>query len=102
MSKIKKILNATLAGSMVTMAASAVAFDWDKGLIPYVGLDAQYRSMEFKKDRGNNIAAKSYPQGNIFVGLRFCDYWGVEFGYQGTNNKKRDVTLQPTDRFLGV
>ena len=87
-----------LAASSVN-AAIFEKNDWD--VVPYVGVDAQARFMGLKKDFGGNLAAKTYPQGNVFVGLRFCDYWGVEAGYESTTKRNRTATILGNDNAFG-
>jgi hypothetical protein len=70
-------------------------------LISYVGIDAQIRHMDFEKNFGGNILQHRYPQANIFAGVKFNDYFGIEGGY--TFSKKQHSTRlhQPTDLVFG-
>ena len=90
----KKLLTA-IAASVITVAGSSAAVaDMNWFFSPYVGVDAQLRHMEFKKDFGKNVSPDDYPQGNVYVGAKFCDWLGVELGYESTiGREKRAVVL---------
>lgn len=57
----------------------------------YVGVDAIYSSMKFKKDYGDNIFNKKMIPGiNVFAGHMFNENWGVEAGYEADKKMKTD------------
>ncbi len=51
---------------------------WDE-VIPYIGVDYYQVWMHTKGD-WNQLFGKTYPGGVIYVGAKFCDSFGVEFG----------------------
>ncbi len=88
--KISKVATAMLlAGSLPVSAEMCSSFN------PYVGADAQYRYMPFEKDYGGNIFKKTSPQANFYIGNRFNEYFGLEFGYSTSKKVKRNVVLTP-------
>lgn len=102
---MKKIFS-LLASSVVLLCASTVAnAGWpdfsSMGIEPYVGVDAQYRFMAFRNGYGGGVFKKQSPQGNIYVGLKFCDYLGLEAGYFASLQQSRNSTTPRGQRFLG-
>jgi len=83
-----------LAAPLVLLAASTAATASSE-ITPYAGLDAQWRHMDFTSGLGNNLFRHDFPQGNFFVGARFCDYLGIEAGYEATAKKTRTTILGP-------
>lgn len=69
---------------------------------PYVGLDAQMRSMGYVEGFGNNLFKKKSPQGNIYGGLRLNNYLGIEAGYETTPMRTRSSDIGAGERCLGV
>lgn len=63
------------------LAASSASFSLDCP-VPYIGVDFQYRHMTFKRNFGQNIFKKHSPEANGYIGLKFCDYLGIEAGYE--------------------
>ena len=68
---------------------------------PYVGVDAKWNSMRFKKTAGDNLIQKNYPQGNLFGGVKFNDYFGLELGYESTTRRNKTATAAVGDNFFG-
>ena len=104
MSKMKMKLAATVFASVASIAASSVGasvWNGDCDLVPYVGIDAQWRHMSFKKDFGKDQTAENYPQGNAYVGLKVTPFFGVELGYESTTNKNKNSTVLGRDRTFG-
>ncbi len=91
----KAILGAVLLGLSLPVLA-------DQNLVPYVGADAKWNQMKFKNSAGGNVIAKNYPQGNLFAGLKFNEWVGVELGFENTAKKNRNVTLPGGANFFGV
>ncbi len=58
-----------------------------------LGMDAQVRSMPLQQGFGSNIVKKSYPQGALYGGIKFNDYFGLELGYQRSITAKRKERL---------
>lgn len=80
------------------MSTSVQAIEWK--LSHYVGFDAQWRHMPFKKNFGDNVFPKDFPQGNAFFGLKFNDYFGVELGYLQSIERRKKVSI--SGPLLGV
>lgn len=60
---------------------------------PYGGVDIGMQHFGFKSGYGDNLFAKNLPKGNLFVGINFNNYFGLEGGYESTIEKKRNATL---------
>ncbi len=90
----KSTLLAASAASLIALTASTAATaDIDWNVSPYVGADVQIRHVKFGHHFGNKRFKKNYPQANLFAGIKFCDFLGIELGYETTTNKSRTVTL---------
>lgn len=94
---MKKIVVGVLAS--VIGINSVAASGWD--IQPYVGLDAQVRHMSFKQGFGDNMFKHYSPQGNVYGGLKFSRYVGLEMGYEFTQTRSRDSKLSAGDVSLG-
>lgn len=97
---MKHRINQAAAGILLAVSLPATA-EMVSGFNPYVGAEAQYRHMPFEMNYGGNIFKKKYPQANFFVGNRFNEYFGLEFGYNTSKKKTRDVTLLPGQFIAG-
>ncbi len=86
---------------VLLIGATSVMAD-DSGLTPYVGLDAQLRHMSYKSGFGGNLFNHNYPQGNVYVGLKFNNCIGIEVGFTGGPKRSRDTVLQFGDVNLGT
>lgn len=71
-------------------------------LVPYVGADAQWRHMEFKKGAGKDQTKSNYPQGNIYLGLKLNQYLGLEAGYERAKTLKKDARVLGSDTIFGA
>lgn len=81
-----------LASSLVVLAAQSstamAGFDccsWS----PYVGADVAWRHQGIQRDFGGNQVKKDFPQGDIYAGLKFCDYLGIQAGYEATTSRRK-------------
>lgn len=67
-----------------------------------------YMGVNFKqnwiKPRGdwNKLFVKEEPGFNVYAGWRFHPNFGVEFGYEWTDNKPKAFIVQPGNTLLGV
>ncbi len=86
---------ALLVAPVVMLAASAATAETQWGVTPYVGADAEWRHIGLQRGAGKNLFSHDYPQGNIYAGVKFNEYVGVEVGYEATERKTRTVTLGP-------
>lgn len=96
---------ALLAAPVIALAASSSANssewgDWSS-VKPYVGVDAEWRHMNFKRGYGDNVFKRNTPQGNAYVGVRLSDYFAIEAGYQAAKKKSRSCAIKQGDLLLG-
>jgi len=98
---VKKRL-ALITTSAALIASSAVHAENQWGLTPYVGADIQSRHMNWGKNLGDNLFAHHAMQGNIYFGVKFSEYFGVEGGYESSAKKTRTVTASPGDVLTGT
>lgn len=68
---------------------------------PYVGADAQVRSMGLKKGYGKELTTDNYPQGNIYAGLQLNEFLSIEGGFETTWSKTSTATLLGNQMFFG-
>lgn len=66
---------------------------------PYIGADLQDRRLGWKND-ASDVFSKDAPQANIYGGLQFCDFLGLEGGYEASLPKTRSGQIG-TNSFLG-
>lgn len=77
------------------LLGSSAAYGFD-GFSPYVGLEGIWQYTALKNQVTDNVnirrsaLPKSYWGGNIFLGGRFCDMWGLELGYSLTTKRSRN------------
>lgn len=69
---------------------------------PYIGADVGIKTLQFEEGYGDNLFAASLPFGNIFVGFKFNEYFGIEGGYESTTTEKRENSLYYGDKALGI
>ncbi len=82
MSKLKLLLPLIL----ISGASNALQGTYD--IDGYAGLEAKIRKMEFKKNFGKNVFEDSkYESLNTFAGFKLNKYFGVEVGYELSDNK---------------
>jgi hypothetical protein len=96
---IKGVFSASV--SLLAFGASASNLSDQFDVVPYVGADAQRRSMEFKQDYGKNLTKQNYPQGNVYLGLKLNQYVGLEVGYEFTKTLKKSTTANGTEIRFG-
>src|SRR5438094_598341 len=85
---------------MLAASNSVSADPW--GLSPYVGVDAEIRYTDFKRGFGNNLFRHNFPQGNLYAGLQFNDYFGLEVGFEATKKLNRTRTVVPGEIVNGI
>lgn len=79
---------------------TASVFAFVENVNPYFGFDLQNRNMGYKAEAAK-FFKKDLPQISLFLGSRFHDNFGVELGYQQSQKKKKDTTLNPGDINIG-
>lgn len=81
----KRVLQASAIGLGIALSFSCLAADASKHL--YLGVDQQIRHLVFENNYGGNLLSKNYRQNNLFVGVKFNEYFGLETGYQWTDRR---------------
>lgn len=105
---MNKILTFTIRSTvrlmiyLLIITSSSLSYASDVYLKPYLGIDAQFRFMSFREGFGAKNFRNRYPQANIFGGLKFCDYLGIEAGYFSSVDLTRNSTFGPNEVNLGV
>lgn len=94
------ILLIILAITFNTLPILATPYLNLSNIVPYIGLDAQWRYMDFQKGFGQNLVKPNYPQGNIYLGIKFNPYVGIDAGYERTISKTRRTTLLGGDTWF--
>lgn len=72
-----------------------------KNLKPYVGIDQQVRHIQFDSGFGDNLFHKNYLQSNLFAGIKFNEFFGVEVGYEWTYRRTRSARVPEGEILLG-
>ena len=99
--------NLLLASSLTVCAAMPVfsyAFpELDLGAVqPIFGVDVQHRNMEFQEGFGENLWKQTYPQTNLYAGMRFGRYFGFVLGHENSKTRTQTVNLSVGETFLGL
>jgi hypothetical protein len=70
----------------------------------YAGYDAQIRQMPFKKNFGSNIfKGNRYEGHNIFFGIKYNEYVGIEIGFENSRIKNiHNSYMRPGDYLFGT
>lgn len=100
-SLIRKTTKASLFFSLLLAATHSHALGTLVNLDPYFGFDAQIRHITWQSNLGDNLFKKNYPQGKVFGGFRFCDYIGLEAGYEATVPRTAKNVLSNGSLILG-
>jgi hypothetical protein len=96
-----KVKLSLLVMAAALMAGTPVVASY-KDVTPYIGMDAKWYRMPFKKGFGDNLAESNYPQINGFVGVKLNEFFGVEAGYEVSANKTRDALVNDGDTYFSV
>src|SRR5579872_3435923 len=67
---------------------------------PFLGVDIQERDMDFQERFGDNIWADDFTQFDVYGGIRIFHYLGLSVGYEKSNTKDRDFTINDGDTYL--
>lgn len=86
---------------MLAATTSTFAIEHPLEPTPYVGIDAQMRHMSFDRGFGRHIFKKHYPQGNVFVGLKFKDCVALELGYEFSKTQRHAKNYYTGDVVFG-
>ncbi len=92
-----------LLAATTFMSTQTLASEYSYCLEPYIGLDAQARRMPFHKNFGDNVFQhRFYPEFNMFAGLKFNDYLGLEVGYEFSKHQKNTKNVLPGQIVFGA
>lgn len=69
---------------------------------PILGADLQHREMKFEDGFGDNLWKETYPQINLYAGLRFGTYFGLVVGHENSKTRSQTVNLAVGETLLGV
>ena len=100
--KYKLIINGLLSSTILLSSTNSYANMPKLNLTPYGGVDVGMQNFGFKAGYGDNLFKKQLPKGNLFAGVKFNDYFGIEGGYESTIDKKKDATVNGNNLFLGT
>lgn len=70
-------------------------------IYPYIGADYQFRETPFHSGQGDNIFDSQFQQGNLYLGVRFLDYFGLEVSYAKSTIKNEFAHLGTNNVALG-
>lgn len=95
------IAKTILICALAITAANSQASQFMLMASPYVGADVEIRHIDWASNLGSNVFKNNYPQGKVYGGLRFCDFIGIEVGYEATIAKTAKNTLPVGGIYLG-
>lgn len=72
------------------------------GFTPYLGVDAQWRHLDFQHQLGKDLFEHDYPQGNVYLGIKLNDFLGIEAGLESTVRKNRTTLIDVGETPAGV
>ena len=73
---------------------------WLDGVCPSAGIDSKVPYMTGRRD-WNNEFPRFYPGGNVYLGLKFHRYFGLELGYGQSAVQTRTRVFTPGQTFFG-
>lgn len=85
---------------MLAASSSLAAMQWQ--FDPYVGADAQWRRTNYRAGFGNNLFAHTFPEGNVYGGFKFHEYFSLEGGYEVARSRTRMSILTTGDIAAGM
>lgn len=62
-------------------------------LNPYLGVDASVRYFNHDHTFGNNVFYRNYPEADIYLGLRFNEFFAIEGGYKATITQTKTTSV---------
>lgn len=81
---------------MVVLAAqstAALAEGFVDCVSPYIGADVAWRYQGFQKNLGGNLSKRNFLQGDVYAGLKFFDYVGLQIGFEGSPSQHRTTNF---------
>jgi len=83
-------------GSLLAAGSASAMFD---DISPLIGVDYYHAWTKGKNDY-SQVFPKSYPGFTVYLGAKFCEYWGLELGFDSSGRKKKDFTLASGTSFF--
>ncbi|MCS5707823.1 hypothetical protein CC99x_002780 [Candidatus Berkiella cookevillensis] len=105
MHALKKCLLKFLPTALLILLLPSVthaAYFFGYPIYPYLGLDLQYRETPLHKGQGDNIFASQFHQGQLYTGVRFLEYFGLELTLSKSNIKNEARVFGGNNVVLGV
>jgi hypothetical protein len=68
---------------------------------PFIGIDLGQSRLELQQKFGEKMFRKNSTSYNLFAGLNFNQYFGMELGYQKDNTRRSNATLVAGDFIPG-
>lgn len=75
---------------------------WYEGICPFAGIDYKANYTSGKRDWRSQFPNRMYSFINGYVGIKFHDNFGVEFGLEQSNKKKMTQVFGVDGRFFGL
>lgn len=97
---MKKKLGLLCSVLALSTASTAMAGLSDLCLQPYAGVDVSIRHLGFH-DTAEKIFKRTYPQGDVYLGVKFNDYLGVQAGYEAIASRHKTTNFIGSDIFFG-
>lgn len=97
--EMKQLILPIIASSAILLSTGSALANCDTCVEQpyYLGVDAEWRDMGFKRGLGDNLFKRKYLEGNVYGGMKFTDYFGVEIGYR-ESAKKRSKSANEADQ----
>lgn len=81
------------AAPIVLLASNSVFADMDFCATPFIGADVAWRYLNLPNSKGGQLVKKDRAQGDIYAGVKLCDYIGIQAGFESTTARHdtRDI-----------
>lgn len=86
---VRQFFISIIALCFFIIRAEALESRW----VSYIGADLQSRHMKFAKPYSTGVDKNDYLQGNLYLGLRCNDFFGLEFGFERAMKKSENPNL---------
>lgn len=103
MTKNSRVISGILASVLFFVTPFAKADyccpEWLEALCPFAGIDAKVMRVAGRRDWWM-LFPKIYGLGNVYVGFKFHENFGLEFGYEQSNRRKHFYRFTQHKRFF--
>jgi len=99
---IKYLMQVSILAAMTVptlVNANCCYDDYFDCICPYGGVEAKWQNLVGRSD-WSKVLNRSAWGGSVFVGARFMEYLGLEFGYTDLFAKTRNHTFAPGENFF--